>query len=502
MTEENVRNVFIFDSWMTNQKNHDDLHHPDDESEMNRCLGRGITMSSMKMYFSSTDYTFVIQDEQGCNIHGEIWELNAKTVKRLDKLDHNLRVQILDPTHSYCCRMPIDVQLDDTLVIKADMYVSRMHTKLELAYTKLEKWYSFIIESGDFRDVSTMEKCTHYCGLLKSAKHSNQINKTEHLGETKVSLPQQLQALSIEAITPSLSTSLFNHAHANFVFTRIFAFLVPTEQDRVSIRCLCKLFRDSLESLPLYLIFPNEKYKSLNILFHCLSQVYKNDPEKVPILILIVEGIYEIDVIMKCSEFSRLPDSNYLEIDFPITIKGIGNYEKIRIIGGIEILKGIKEKVNLMNLSICGSKDCGVLSASPFVMDNVAVLNSLGDGVVACEYTEGSCTSVCRNVKVFQSGLNGISVFEGCTIKLISEGTCVRDNCRQLTSINRTEWDSDFPEEYGVFGLWVEWDQCASDQFGNIFIVHPLTKEIVSTMNNGRGNWDHRIELENNIKEI
>ena len=58
-------------------------------------------------------------------------------------------------------------------------------------------------------------------------------------------------------------------------WSRIFSFLcVPDEKDRIPLRSLCRLFRDSLKPLPLWTSFPHPNFSSLNGLMNKLNEMY------------------------------------------------------------------------------------------------------------------------------------------------------------------------------------------------------------------------------------
>ena len=58
-------------------------------------------------------------------------------------------------------------------------------------------------------------------------------------------------------------------------WSRIFSFLcVPDDKDRIPLRSLCRLFRDSLKPLPLWTSFPHPKYPTLNRLMNKLNEMY------------------------------------------------------------------------------------------------------------------------------------------------------------------------------------------------------------------------------------
>ena len=72
-------------------------------------------------------------------------------------------------------------------------------------------------------------------------------------------------------------------------WSRIFSFYVPDEKDRIPLRSLCRLFRDSL-TMPIWTTFPHPKYPTLNCLLDKLNNVYQNDSTKAPKIVFIMKG--------------------------------------------------------------------------------------------------------------------------------------------------------------------------------------------------------------------
>ena len=79
-------------------------------------------------------------------------------------------------------------------------------------------------------------------------------------------------------------------------WSRIFSFYVPDETDRIELRFLCRLFRDSLKPLPLWTSFPHPKYPTLKDLMDTLNSVYQKDPTKAPKIVFVMKGTFHIPV--------------------------------------------------------------------------------------------------------------------------------------------------------------------------------------------------------------
>merc|ERR1712166_245456 len=103
-----------------------------------------------------------------------------------------------------------------------------------------------------------------------------------------------------------------------------------------------------LEPIPKgsYTSFPHPKYASLRGLTTCLNALSKKEPDNVPSLLLIADGIHD-------------EQGRYIVIDFPLTIIGESK-DGCTIIGGLT-MKGKKEDdVTVKHLTISQSKSYGV----------------------------------------------------------------------------------------------------------------------------------------------
>ena len=128
-------------------------------------------------------------------------------------------------------------------------------------------------------------------------------------------------------------------------------------------------------------------------------------------------------------------------------------------------------------------KRTGIWAASPFTLNNVIIEQSPMNGIVAWG-KEG--IGICTNIKVQHCANSGVSSNSGGSITLIGSRTSVQNNCQK----------NSFEPQFGlkVYGT------CRS----SIYLVHPLTKEIVSKNNNCHGNWGchyTKAVLNKNIEE-
>jgi hypothetical protein len=161
-------------------------------------------------------------------------------------------------------------------------------------------------------------------------------------------------------------------------------------------------------------------------------------------------------------------ESNTLNIPSAMNIVGDSRVakEKIVVVGGIEFKKRIQGNCHLQHLTLRQAEVDGVNGESSFTMEDVVVEQCNGYGVVA---SGTGVVARCTDVEVRECGWSGVNADEGASIILIGAKTKVHDNCTQGHS-----------DDYGL---------TVSGPSSNIQLVHPLTKNIVSTDNAGGANW-------------
>jgi hypothetical protein len=175
-------------------------------------------------------------------------------------------------------------------------------------------------------------------------------------------------------------------------------------------------------------------------------------------------------------------DDNTLKISYAMNIVGRPDVpkEKIVVVGGVYFKEGIQGNCHLEHLTLRQSKRHGVRGESSFTMEDVVVEQCADVGVYA--FGTG-VVGRCTNMEVRQCGQSGVVARNGASITLIGAKTTVHHN-------STSEYASDH------YGLKV------SGSSSTIQLVSPLTKEQVSTDNDGGGNWGaHNGEL-NQIKTI
>jgi hypothetical protein len=246
-------------------------------------------------------------------------------------------------------------------------------------------------------------------------------------------------------------------------WSRIFSFYVPDEKDRKKLRFLCRLFRDSLKPLPLWTSFPHPKYPTLDVLMDALNRVYQNDPSKAPKIVFVMEGTFHIPV----TKNKYGSDVNHITIEYPIMIIGAGQ-DKTIIHGGFTIQKGTKEKgkeMNMRDMTIKGSR-CGLHNNNglSFLCTRTTFTTCGGDGVVAVN-TKGRLI----NCVITQCKQSGIYCHKNALIELEGDQTKVDGNVTSGHSYS-----------YGLKTY---------DTSSIIHLLFPLTKESVSTNNNGGQNY-------------
>ena len=247
-------------------------------------------------------------------------------------------------------------------------------------------------------------------------------------------------------------------------WSRIFSFYVPDDKDRLELRSLCRLFRDSLKPLPLWTSFPHPNYPTLNGLMDTLNSVFKEDPNKAPKIVFVMKGTFHIPVTTN----TYGDDQNYVTIGYPIIIIGAGQGKTI-IHGGFKIQKGTKEekkRVDMQDMTMTGSRQCGMSASNglSFLCTRMTFTQCGGRGVVA-NFTKGRLI----NCVITQCGYSGILCWSNALIELEGSQTKVEGN---VTSGNSYY--------YGLHTL---------DKSSIIHLLFPITKDSVSTNNHNDQNY-------------
>ena len=152
-------------------------------------------------------------------------------------------------------------------------------------------------------------------------------------------------------------------------------------------------------------------------------------------------------------------------IKFPVTITGESK-DGCKIIGGLKMEGKEEDDVNVKNLTISQSKDCGVKGeyGMSFHLFHLNIEKSEYRGVYV-NYTKRNTMSNCQ---VSHSKRSGVFVWDGL-ITMNGSGTSIHNNAT----------DEEYSNYYGVYTL---------NSSSSIHLVSPLTKESVSINNGGGGN--------------
>jgi hypothetical protein len=198
---------------------------------------------------------------------------------------------------------------------------------------------------------------------------------------------------------------------------------------------------------------PHPNHPSLESLIARCHELHDEDPRRAPTIFFLQEGVHEVD-------------ERYLKINYPLKIVGAGQ-DKTIIHGGLKI-QGTKDegkRVALSNMTISGASGCGL-------------------------YAENGLSFLCKDMTFTQCRLSGVGV-ENTKGRLIN---CVITQCGRsgifcetnaLIELegDQTKVDGNGTSGDGYFGLQTLFSSSI------IHLLFPLTKESVSTNNNGGRNY-------------
>ena len=245
------------------------------------------------------------------------------------------------------------------------------------------------------------------------------------------------------------------------LWIRIFSYSGPTEKETISLRCFCKLFSQALKPLPCWTSFPHPKYSSLNVLFGRFDALSSSGSANVPKVLFIANGVHEIENYKDGHDRDR----NNVKINLSISI--IGESREHCIVIGCLMMKGKREDdVNVSNLTLRESKGCGVdgYNGASFHLDNVSVEKSQMCGI----FVGYSKQNTMKNCQVSHSIGSGLVVMHGGVMEIEGNATTIHHNGTDKASRH-----------------------CGLDPGASsfIYLVSPLTKEIISTNNDGGRNY-------------
>ena len=132
--------------------------------------------------------------------------------------------------------------------------------------------------------------------------------------ETTTTLTTSNMYLSTHLIVPyfiNAQGEIKRPEHLIAWWSRIFSFLflcVPDDNiERIELRFLCRLFRDALKPLPLWICFPHPNYPTLNDLMNKLNEMYAALPGivwEVPTSLLLETLVVGMKVRVKYGDVS------------------------------------------------------------------------------------------------------------------------------------------------------------------------------------------------------
>ena len=245
-------------------------------------------------------------------------------------------------------------------------------------------------------------------------------------------------------------------------WSRIFSFYVPDDKDRIELRFLCRLFRDSLKPPPLYTIFPHPNYSTLNMLMDKLSDVFVENPNKAPQIVFVTEGT-----------FHSKDEARRVYITYPMKMIGAGQNKSI-LSNYRLIIQGMKEEgktVELTNIDLQGSGwDANGLYCDDglsFLCDSMTITQCYNHGVEVYNTTGRLINCVITHCQG-----SGIYSHAGALVEVEGSQTKVEQNI--------TGGDKD---RYGL---------TTYDTSSTIHLLSPLTKESISINNHNDQNYGSR----------
>jgi hypothetical protein len=211
----------------------------------------------------------------------------------------------------------------------------------------------------------------------------------------------------------------------------IFSYLNVSDYDRLRLRLLCRLFRDSLHPPPsgTYTVFPHPLHTSLHSLIESLRDINRNCKFCMPKFLFLEKGTHD--------EKKKL-----IDLDFSIDIVGSGR-ENTVLLGGIRISTletATNINISVKNLTISGAKSNGLHisnresnTSHDIILDNVLIEKCSNNGVCLQSDHLTNSSSIhgkFNDIEVRECGLSGIFV-EGKNVLATVSGhdTSIHFNC-------------------------------------------------------------------------
>ena len=183
----------------------------------------------------------------------------------------------------------------------------------------------------------------------------------------------------------------------------------------------------------------------------------------------------------------------HLVLDKPTKISGQGRGMTTLVGFGLKI-EGNKSDgiVEINNLKIKGAGKTGLYAdeGMKVIMRGCTVEDCQWSGVCA----QGADIS-CDDLQVVGCGRSGVCAYDSnATITLSGQGTSIQGNVTKGASKSLSSG-----RDSRYYGLDIHPNGFGCSSFGTIHLVHPLTKEQISTNNGGGGNWSRN---GGNIKQV
>ena len=261
--------------------------------------------------------------------------------------------------------------------------------------------------------------------------------------------------------TPSLALRLNKRAD---ILRRIFSFhKMRNPKHYYDIRSFSKLFHRALpQPPPLFTSFPNSNHATLQSLVNRLEELRGDEKSSgnVPSVLFIEEGEHG-------------GEGNYIKVKKPLSMYGAGRGMTTLVGVGLEI-QGNKSDgiVKIEDLTIKGAEGSGLWAYNGMnvIMRGCSVEECEGSGVQAY-----NADISCDDLQVVGCGMSGVYASTNATITLSGQGTNIQGNVTKGRS-----------DDYGLKAYSLNFSSA------KIHLVHPLTKEQISTNNGGGGNWGGR----------
>jgi hypothetical protein len=215
--------------------------------------------------------------------------------------------------------------------------------------------------------------------------------------------------------------------------------------------------------------YPHQNHASIDSLFNRCKELYEEDPRKAPTIIFIKAGEHVVEGYEREDEDGEMEHHPYLLIQYAMQIIGAGRDKTFLTNGGFDIQHGTKEEgkeVNMREMAMKGACESGLHvcdNGLSFLCTRMTFTQCARCGVVV-QSTKGRLV----DCVITQCRLNGVHCNNNALIELEGDQTKVDGNVT-----------GGFSNGYGLYTF---------NTSSIIYLLFPLTKESVSTNNQG-GNY-------------